>query len=348
MLMKCAAVLAVAGALPSMTLAAQDASILALKPRLVWESTSRPVGSLLLTDKLYLTSSAPRNSIHVLDPQFRELSSAVPSGLKSIGDIGVIGSVAWVSDRQGNEIHRLQLPSLKSMSPIAVPTALRSSARAGPPTSWVLRLLPDGSAVGWIPSRPGTTESGALVRAHGRSRAADTLRIIEAPDNISGTPSLLRLRTLWDVSANGGLIGLVRPSEKLGAVEVVVVRVATGEEVFSRTLELPAVHLSPAAADSIYSRSNEGTSGISPRRPAVLPPVDRLHVGNDGRVWIRLNLYSANDREWRMLLPDGTLAGVLRLPAEERIRIADGQTLWTFAQKSAFSGVFRRYVIDVQ
>jgi len=54
-------------------------------------------------------------------------------------------------------------------------------------------------------------------------------------------------------------------------------------------------------------------------RPRFLPPVTRLVVATDGRVWLRREDLAEDDVTWQVFSADGQVRGTVRLPTEEEV-----------------------------
>lgn len=63
--------------------------------------------------------------------------------------------------------------------------------------------------------------------------------------------------------------------------------------------------------------------------PEFFPPVTLMVVGTEGDIWLRREILDDGFAFWEIRDAEGELTGMLRLPAERRIRAVDGDVVWT-------------------
>jgi hypothetical protein len=119
-----------------------------------------------------------------------------------------------------------------------------------------------------------------------------------------------------------------------------------GDTVWSRSFLYAPVPIPRSQVDSIVQRTAAdfyGTvgevSGITPARwedlvaeaiyaPPFFPPVDRLGIGMDGTVWVRLRQPDPERSDWLVLDLDGEPIARVELPAGFEWMTANRNTIW--------------------
>jgi hypothetical protein len=132
----------------------------------------------------------------------------------------------------------------------------------------------------------------------------------------------------------------VRPGTTEGLMDIVRVR-HDGDSVYRLTLRYGAIpvpdhvldsliepRLSIATMMGVTEGQMESALRDAIKLPEFRPPIRVVHAGNDGTLWLQLNLAPAAVAEWVLIGPDGSPRGRLSLPARMQIHHSALPTVW--------------------
>jgi hypothetical protein len=280
-----------------------------------------------------------------------------PGEFESPGPLGMLGDTLWVLDYGTYRFSFFDLAG-NLLGSRRIPIDLWETPEERPPRP--LGLFSDGSIYGSPPAWSHLVASGEittdmLLRLDSAGAVQDTIASysvenssweISDPDNPRGPRWYTRQpfsdTELVRVSDHAPLVVRVErevPADPGSATYRVTARTFEGDTVFSRAIGYTPIPLSDALVDSLVTTRSAGFPGVTASRAALLarqslyipefhPPVSDVVVGRDGSVWLRGEDLGASTVEWRVLSPDGEPLGVVGLPVDLRIMLADQSRAW--------------------
>lgn len=284
-----------------------------------------------------------------------------PGEFSALGAIGLLGDTLWAFDRSLSRVSYFTRAG-ELIRTVTVPFRFRESPDEKSPAR-AAGVLPDGRVLGsemaWSPEvASGTLTEAAVVAMDTGGTLLDTLYVreptiwaIQDPDDPSGFGAYgaqpFADNPMFALSVHQSAFVAVRRlvvDETSRNFRVTRVTFA-GDTVFDRTFAYDPVPIDPGLPDSLAEAAAEQLAGrgfgqapalrkaVSLARadlyvPAHYPPVDRVLVGLDETVWLRMGGATGDTAEWLVLDPDGEPAARVHLPRDLHLWVARLDRVW--------------------
>jgi hypothetical protein len=147
-------------------------------------------------------------------------------------------------------------------------------------------------------------------------------------------------RPLWSVSPDGShIVTLVTniAGSEAGTFTVSLYRAVDGLQLYTRTLPFESVAIPASVIDSVMADRIERAprpelrrlyeTEVKARIPSVYPPVVRVFVGHDGRVWIGLRT-TPEGNAWIVLGREGEPTNQILVPSNVVLHVANSTHVW--------------------
>jgi hypothetical protein len=293
-----------------------------------------------------------------------------PGEFQRVTRIGFLGDSLWALDPGLSRIN-IYGPNFKYVRTFAQPL---SAMKAGPEQAmsfFTQAVLPDGDLRAVVAfrskaSRPAwaaTVDTAAtfLVRISPRGEFKQRLLVIPPSqcrisytfEKGSGTTTIPfcpeHVSTDWDGGSGVAHVVVEGAPGKAASYRVTAVD-DRGTVRFTRSLPFTPIAVTKAALDSVTKLRNESIKNSSPAmrkaRPdpkpyPTFPPIRRVVLGRDYSVWLEERTTTGGHR-WLVLDPKGATVGVVTLPTEVSIRVAELGTIWaTVTDADDLQGIAR-------
>ncbi|MDX2262214.1 MAG: hypothetical protein SFU84_11015 [Gemmatimonadales bacterium] len=293
-----------------------------------------------------------------------------PGEFQRVTRIGFIGDSLWALDPSLSRIN-IYGPDFKYVRTFAQPLSAMSAGPEQDVSYFTQAVLPGGDIRAIAAIRPKAAKPSWAVGSD--SGATVTVRI--SPNGEFKGPLLVsppsRCRINYTFGKGSGSWSIPFCPEHLstdwdggsGVAEVVVegaagkatsyrVRVVDdrGSVRFTRSIPFKPISVTKAALDSMVKRRAETLKTMppvmakavpDPKPYPTYPPIRRVILGRDYSVWLEERT-TAGGHRWLVLDPKGTTVGVVTLPNEVSIRVAELGTIWaTIADADDLQGIVR-------
>jgi hypothetical protein len=159
-----------------------------------------------------------------------------------------------------------------------------------------------------------------------------------SPESPTWTSPPFAWRPGWKVSPDASLIGsFFVVSDSVARVTVLELR---GDTLLDRAYTLPARPIPRAAVDSalaavvngplasIRPLSESDVASLRRAVPSSFPPVERIVLGSDSTVWLRVQGSVSGANEWMVLRPTGEPMKRVRFPRSSVLAAATDSVAW--------------------
>jgi hypothetical protein len=293
-----------------------------------------------------------------------------PGEFQRVTRIGFIGDSLWALDPSLSRIN-IYGPDFKYLRTFAQPL---SAMKAGPEQDvsyFTQAVLPGGDIRAIAAIRPKAakpswavgTDSGATITVrispNGEFRGPllvgppSRCRINYTFEKGSGSWSIPfcpeHLSTDWDGGSGVAEVVVEGAAGKATSYRVRVVD-DRGSVRFTRSIPFKPISVTRAALDSVVKRRAEILKTMppvmakavpDPKPYPTYPPIRRVVLGRDFSVWLEERT-TAGGHRWLVLDPKGATVGVVTLPTEVSLRVAELGTIWaTIADADDLQGIVR-------
>ncbi|MEO7355824.1 MAG: hypothetical protein ABIZ70_15855 [Gemmatimonadales bacterium] len=158
-----------------------------------------------------------------------------------------------------------------------------------------------------------------------------------------------RVSTDWDATIGIAMVDTPEPRGTNAHYRVAVIR-ERGDTLFDRSYPFTAIPVTKGALDSVEASDAESRKGVppsfaqgmpKPKPESTYPPVRRVVLGRDNTVWLELRTTSGGHR-WLVLDPRGNQVGLVQLPYEVTLRVAERGMFWGVAtDEDGLQGIVR-------
>ncbi|RMH17878.1 MAG: hypothetical protein D6701_07005, partial [Gemmatimonadetes bacterium] len=241
-------------------------------------------------------------------------------------------------------------------SPVGILDLRPAAALSGVTDAFVRRVLPGGRVVLTQQRsvnllRPSRTPepAGAILLVDPRRGTVDTLPLGD------GRPpamvvrwrgsSTVQLQPFADQPLTGFdprgrlAVAVERRTDRAEPSFTVSLLRLSGDTVWRRVVPVDGVELTEARIDAWLAREGPDRSDATPEaleawrsalyRPAYLPPVTAVVLGEDGGLWLRRELIPGADTvRWEVWSPEGRRSAQVTLPATLRVRAVAADRAW--------------------
>jgi hypothetical protein len=279
-----------------------------------------------------------------------------PGEFQRVTRIGFMGDSLWALDPVLARIN-IYGPDFKHARTFAEPLSAMKPHAGQPVSFYIQALLPNGdlrAIAGLRPTAPkpawaAGVDSGATLFVRISPTGDFKRRLLIAPLSKcvvnytfgKGGGSIMipycpqRVSTDW----NGGIgVASVDVQDGPGKTKHFLVTVVDdqGATRFTRSFPFAPLAISKAALDSTIARGKERLKEIPPEAVAAMPtltpyptypPIRRVVLGRDYSVWLEERILGPGHR-WLVLDPKGATVGVVILPPEVELQVAELGTLW--------------------
>lgn len=293
-----------------------------------------------------------------------------PGEFQGVTRLGFLGDSLWALDPALSRIN-IYGPDLKYVRTFPEPLSGMKGDGSEPLSYYTQAVLPNGdlrAIANFRPNSPkpswaATVDSGSRVVVRISPEGTFKRRLTVAPPSpcivtytFEGGIGTTRapfcpepLTTDWD-----GGVGIATAAVEGAIGKATSYRVSVVDEQgvtrFTRSIPFTPIPVTKAAIDSLAKRQADAMKGTPAKildampklKPhATRPPIKRIVLGRDNSVWLEEQTATTGHR-WLVLDPKGATVGVVTLPQQVRLYVAELGTIWgTIADADDLQGIVR-------
>jgi hypothetical protein len=293
-----------------------------------------------------------------------------PGEFQRVTRIGFLRDSLWALDPSLSRVN-IYGPDLKYVRTFAEPLSGMQSRGEEPLTYYTQAVLSNGDLRAIASFRPNSSrpswatgvDSGAklLVRISPEGKFKQRLTVIAASQCIilytfekgSGSTTVpfcpTPVSTDWDGGVGVATVEVEGDIQRATSYRVTVVD-EQGTTRFVRSIHFTPIPVSKTALDSVARRRAEVIKSSPAKIAAAMPnpkpfptrpPIRRVVLGRDYSVWLEEQTTTTGHR-WLVLDPKGSTVGVVTLPQQVKLYVAELGTIWgTVADADDLQGIVR-------